>query len=124
MTHEYTIATGGSVITADSSNAPTPTAPTTAIAWAAGTVLAVGTDTEMRALSRGDSVFLDLGGAVVSATDPAGGPVATGDRADLDVRDPGGALVARVVAGRFQHADPHRGPLRVLRADGTSGTIR
>jgi hypothetical protein len=121
MTHEYTIATGGVI-------AGTPTGPgiqpATAIAWAADTVLAVGTDAEMRALSRGDSIFLDLAGATICATRPVGGPLATGDPADLDVRAADGTLIARVVAGHFDHPDPHHGPLRILRADGTSGTIR
>lgn len=117
MTHEYTIATGGTVITAGA------TAPATAIAWAADTVLATGTDGEMRALSRGDSTFLDLGGAIVSASTPPGGPLATGDPADLDLRAPDGTRLARVVAGSFDHADPRHGPLRPVRADGSSGTI-
>ncbi len=117
MTHEYTIATGGRVVTP----AGQPTA--TAIAWAADTILATGTDAEVRALSRGDSTFLDLAGAVVTATTPAGAPLATGDPADLDLHTPDGALIVRVVAGRFYHADPAHGPLHPLRADGTSGTI-
>ncbi len=92
-------------------------------ALAGNTVLATGTDVEMRALSRGDSIFLDLAGATVCASDPAGGPLVTGDRADLVLSAPSGTLIARVVAGHFDHPDPHHGPLRVLRADGTSGTI-
>lgn len=119
MTHEYTIATGGSVVTDPASGAGTATA----IAWAADTVLAVGTDAEMRALSRGDSIFLDLAGATVSAAEPAGGPLATGDRADLELIAPDGTPIARVLAGRFDNPDPHHGPLAILRADGTSGTI-
>jgi hypothetical protein len=119
MTHEYTIATGGTVV----APAGTVGAHPTAIAWAADTVLAVGTDAEMRALSRGDSTFLGLSGATVSATDPAGGPLGTGDPADLDLRAPDGTLLARVIAGRFDHPDPLHGPLPALRADGTSGTI-
>ena len=117
MTHEYTIATGGRVVTL----AALPAA--TAIAWAADTILATGTDAEMRALSRGDSTFLDLAGAVVSATSPAGGPLATGDPADLDLHTPDGELLVRVIAGRFDHADVAHGPLHPLRPDGTSGTI-
>lgn len=119
MTHEYTIATGGTVLASAESGGRRATA----IAWAADTVLAVGTDAEMRALSRGDSTFLDLAGATVSATDPVGGPLATGHPADLDLHAADGTLIVQVVAGRFAHPDPHRGPLRVLRADASSGTI-
>ncbi|MFN8622315.1 MAG: hypothetical protein U0869_16405 [Chloroflexota bacterium] len=119
MTHEYTIATGGTV----AASAGTAGTPPTAIAWAADTILAVGTDAEMRALSRGDSTFLDLAGATVTPSDAAAGPLGTGDRADLDLRTPDGTLVGRVIAGRFDHPDPLHGPLRSLRADGTSGTI-
>lgn len=117
MTHEYTIATGGTVVTRQAEE------PATAIAWAADTVLATGTDAQVRAISRGDSTFLDLAGATVSATAPPAGPIATGDPADLDLRAPDGTLLVRVVGGRFDHADPLRGPLRPLRADGSSGTI-
>jgi 1-aminocyclopropane-1-carboxylate deaminase len=120
MTHEYLIATGGTITTTPAASL----ASATAIAWAADTVLVVGTDREMRALSRGDSIFVDLAGATVSATDPAGGPVVIGDPADLDLRLADGTLIARVVAGHFQHPDAHHGPLRALRADGSSGTIR
>ncbi len=61
MTHEYVIALHGRVDTGTAGAVPT------AVAWAADHVLAVGTDDAMRALSRGDSTFLDLGGCVVTA---------------------------------------------------------
>jgi hypothetical protein len=38
----------------------------TAIGWAADAILAVGPDEVVRAISRGDSTFLDLGGCVVT----------------------------------------------------------
>jgi len=60
MTHEYTVATGGLILGAADRRA-------TAVAWAEGTVLAVGRDPEVRAISRGDSTFVDLAGRVVSA---------------------------------------------------------
>ena len=120
MTHEYTIATGG--VFAPGSGTPFSDGPT-AIAWAADTVLATGTDAEMRALSRGDSTFLDLAGATVRPATPGAATPATGDPADLVISAPDGTLVARVVAGRFDHPDPRCGPLRPLRADGSSGTI-
>jgi len=61
MTHEYTVATGGLVLGATAGQ------PATALAWAEDTVLAVGTDAEVRAISRGDSTFVDLVGLAVSA---------------------------------------------------------
>lgn len=61
MTHEYVIALSGHIepdLTGDAEE--------TALAWAAGAVLAVGPDEVVRAVSRGDSTFLDLGGCVVT----------------------------------------------------------
>jgi predicted amidohydrolase YtcJ len=66
MTHEYTVATGGHIL------GGTGTGSATALAWAEHTILAVGDDSEVRAVSRGDSTFLDLAGRAVSAgTDAA-----------------------------------------------------
>ncbi len=65
MTHEYTILAGGTVLTGDGDGAGH-----TAIAWAGGIVLALGPDAEVRAISRGDSHFLDLAGAVVVPLGP------------------------------------------------------
>ncbi|MGD8486352.1 MAG: hypothetical protein PVH07_06905 [Chloroflexota bacterium] len=60
MTHEYVIALNGIV-------APGPAGGTaTAVAWAAEAVLAVGTDESVRAISRGDSIFLDLDGCAIT----------------------------------------------------------
>ncbi len=87
MTHEYVLALGGRVLggapSIDGSPAPT------AIAWAADRVLAVGTDDAVRAISRGDSIVLDLDGCLVTPLpdDPA--------RAEEIVR---GALGAAVLA--------------------------
>jgi len=65
MSHEYTIATRGLVL--GTGLTPDPTA----LAWADGTILAVGDDAAVRALSRGDSTFVDLAGRAVSGgTDP------------------------------------------------------
>ena len=63
MTHEYVIATGGVILAADPGG---PGESSTAIAWAADRVLAVGSDEVVRAISRGDSTFIDLGGCVVT----------------------------------------------------------
>lgn len=64
MTHEYVIALDGRIDAhrpGDAGSAPT------AIAWAADHVLAVGADDIVRAISRGDSTFLDIEGCVVTA---------------------------------------------------------
>ena len=61
MTHLYTVATNGVVLGNSSSGTAT------ALAWAGDTILAVGDDTTVRAVSRGDSTFVDLAGRAVSA---------------------------------------------------------
>lgn len=88
MTHRYTLLIGGTVIPGGGE------ADATAIAWAGDTVLAIGTDDEVRAISRGDSHLFDLGGAYVSPLEPGtnvvsptGAQLALGDRADLAVLD-------------------------------------
>lgn len=79
MTHLYTLLTGGTVL--PGGDAPTATA----IAWAGDTVLAVGSDQTVRAISRGDSHAFDLAGAFVV---PLGeGTLEIGGRADLAVLD-------------------------------------
>jgi predicted amidohydrolase YtcJ len=99
VTHEYTILFGGTVVTGGNGE---PDA--TAVGWAEDTVLAIGTDAEVRAMSRGDSTFVDLRGAFVVArtaeVETADGPgdgagdawqtaagLEVGSRADLVVLD-------------------------------------
>ncbi len=91
MTHEYTVLTGGVVL--PGGGAP----PATAIAWAGDTILAMGADAEVRAISRGDSHFVDLRGAAVIPRAPGAEPawpttatLEVGGPADLAVlsRDP------------------------------------
>jgi hypothetical protein len=86
VTHEYVIALHGRVEPAGPGAADVPC---TAIAWAADRVLAVGPDEVVRAISRGDSTFLDLRGCLVTAlpADPA--------RADALVREADAAEAAR-----------------------------
>ena len=85
MTHLYTILVGGTVIPAR--EAP----PVTAIAWAGDTVIGLGSDAEMRDLSRGDSWFVELAGAAVvplgdgDAVWPVESTLEMGGRADLAV---------------------------------------
>ncbi len=90
MTHLYTLLTGGTVLPGGDGPAGT------AIAWAGDTVLAVGSDETVRAISRGDSHAFELGGAFVvplgeDADDevawPSAGTLEIGGRADLAVLD-------------------------------------
>jgi len=67
VTHEYVIGLAGVVPgnvadRAGGAQLPMPTA----LAWAADRVLAVGSDAAVRAISRGDSIFLDLDGCAVT----------------------------------------------------------
>jgi hypothetical protein len=106
MTHEYVIATGGRILGTDPSAGTTPTA----IAWAADHVLAVGSDEAVRAISRGDSTFIDLDGCAVTALDTSA-TLEPGSPADLEFRQPGSSeVVALVRAGAFTAGDEHRGP--------------
>jgi len=61
MTHEYVIATNGRIepSTLEEDEA-------TALCWAGETIIAVGPDEVVRAISRGDSTFLDLCGCLVT----------------------------------------------------------
>ena len=61
MTHGYTLLIRGIVISGHDEP------DVTAIAWAADTVIALGSDDEVRGISRGDSHVIDLGGASVVA---------------------------------------------------------
>lgn len=134
MTHEYVIALNGHV-----EPDPGGESEETALAWAADAVLAVGPDDVVRAISRGDSTFLDLCGCIVtplpdgpsqadslireeravgadvarllveSGLLSADASLEPGAPADLAFWDDSG-LVAIVRAGRFIDGDAHRGP--------------
>lgn len=134
MTHEYVIALNGHI-----EPDPGGDSEETALAWAADSVLAVGPDEVVRAISRGDSTFLDLAGCLVTPLPDApsqadslirekraeGAEVARllvesgllsseaslepGAPADLAFWDHSG-LVAIVRAGHFTDGDVHRGP--------------
>jgi predicted amidohydrolase YtcJ len=86
VTHRYTLLVGGTVISGhdepDSS----------AIAWAVDTVIALGSEDDVRRTSRGDSHVIDLRGASVVALGegpdvlwPAEATLEVGGRADLAV---------------------------------------
>lgn len=105
MTHEYVIATGGHVHGVAAERSPEPTA----IAWAADRVLAVGSDADVRSISRGDSTFLALDGAAVTALDPAM-TLEPGSPADLAFWRDGPDPVAVLRAGHFTEGDAHTGP--------------
>lgn len=97
MTHEYTLLVGGLVIPGGGAE------DATALAWAAGIVLAVGSDAGIRAISRGDSLVVSLHGAVAVARDV---PLEVGGPADFEVfaRDP-----------RAGTGEPRPEPLAVVR---------
>jgi hypothetical protein len=59
MTHRYSLLVGATILPGQGEP------PRTAIAWAEGIVLALGTDDQIRAISRGDSELFDLRGAFV-----------------------------------------------------------
>jgi len=125
VTHRYTLLIQGTVI----SGRDEPDV--TAIAWAADTVIALGSDDDVRGTSRGDSHVIDLRGASVVALGegpdvlwPPDSRLEVGGRADLAVLEsdprridaPAGqrlsalALVrgGRVVAGRLPGESSHR----------------
>ena len=132
MTHRYTILLGGSVF----SGGEAPVA--SAIAWADDTVIGLGDDEAIRALSRGDSLVVELGGASVlplsadGAAWPVDATLEVGGRADLVIveADPrvanappdghlqsiavvrGGRVVAGTLPGRGNgsHRDLDGGP--------------
>jgi hypothetical protein len=95
VTHEYTLLVGGIVI-------PGGAAPDAeAIAWAADTILALGPEAVVRAISRGDSHVVDLEGAFVVGL---GEPLEVGGPADLAVHDrdprrPSGSRVRALFRG-------------------------
>ena len=99
MTHEYTLLVGGRIL-------PGPDRPrVAALAWAADTVIALGSDAAVREASRGDSLESNLGGLFVI-------PVADGGDAiwpPTAVLEVGGPADCALLA-----ADPRRSsvPLR------------
>ncbi|HEY3336338.1 MAG TPA: hypothetical protein VGK16_13985 [Candidatus Limnocylindrales bacterium] len=92
MTHEYTLLLGG--IVRPGGGAPDATA----LAYALDTVLALGTDDEVRAISRGDSHVVELAGRRVEAA--AGVVLEPGAPASFRIVDASAGVVAVVVAGR------------------------
>lgn len=108
MTHEYVVALGGRI---EGVTRTVDGRPATAIAWAADGILAVGPDDVVAAVSRGDSLFLDLAGAMVRVlADEAPGALEVGAPADLAFEADDGRRLATLRAGRFTDADPRAGP--------------
>ena len=98
MTHEYTLLLGATVL--PGGGAP----PCDAMAWAAGIILALGSEADIRAISRGDSYVMALGDRFVV---PLLGPLEVGAPADLAVlasdpreaHDPDGPRRIAVIRG-------------------------
>lgn len=88
MTHEYTLLVNGTIH-------PGPDdAAAGAMAWAAGTILAIGSEEVVRSISRGDSSVISLDGATViplgpddEASWPPNARLEVGGPADLAVLD-------------------------------------
>jgi predicted amidohydrolase YtcJ len=109
VTHRYTLLVGGTIL--PGGGLP----PCTAIAWAEGTVLALGTDDQVRSASRGDSDLVDLRGAFVVPIGPDAAPtwpspatLEIGGRADLallaeDPRAGGGTMLRPTAIVRAGH---------------------
>jgi len=65
MTHLYTLLVGGTVIPGDGPEVE-------AIAWADDTILTLGSESDVRAISRGDSDIVELDGEFVIPVGPDG----------------------------------------------------
>ena len=91
VTHEYTLLLGGIVRSGDGAS------DATALGYAHDTVLAVGSDSDVRAISRGDSHVVDLAGRTVIA--PDGVVLEPGAPASFRVVDATARVVAVVVDG-------------------------
>ena len=100
MTHEYTLLLGGTVITGD-------TGPdVAAIGWAADTILALGTEMEVRSISRGDSHVVRIPGRFVvplatggDGAWPTDATLELGGPADLAVLDGDPRVAGARIAG-------------------------
>ncbi len=103
MTHEYTLLVGATVLPGGDRPA------CDALVWAAGTILALGSEAEIRAISRGDSHVMALPGRFVTALDS---PLEVGAPADMMVLATDPRLMATGVA---TGADPSPGLLAVIR---------
>jgi predicted amidohydrolase YtcJ len=104
VTHLYTLLLGGTVIPGGGQPE------VSAIAWAGDMVIALGSDADVRAISRGDSHFVDLAGALVV---PLGeGTLEVGGPADMAVlsADQRKTLAVvrggRLVSGALPRASP------------------
>jgi predicted amidohydrolase YtcJ len=93
MTHGYSILVGAVVLPGGEEPAAQ------AIAWAFDTILAIGSETAVRSISRGDSHVLDAAGGFVVPLEPsADARLEVGGPADLAIldRDPRIATTGRL----------------------------
>ncbi|HYO41633.1 MAG TPA: hypothetical protein VES19_00410 [Candidatus Limnocylindrales bacterium] len=100
MTHEYTLLLGATIL-------PGGDAPAcSALAWASGTILAIGSEAEIRAISRGDSHVMEVPGRFIV---PLGALLEIGGSADMAVLDadprarPGSSAPRRLMVIRGGH---------------------
>ena len=91
MSHLYTLLVGG--VVRPGGGAPEASS----IAWAADTVLMIGTVDSVRAISRGDSHEVDIAGMTVV---PLGETLEIGGPANLKVLDANSRTVAVVLGGQ------------------------
>jgi len=133
VSHLYTLLISGTVISGDGSPDHS------AIAWAEGTVLMLGSDADVLGISRGDSYLVDLDGAWVvpigaapGVTWPTDATLEIGGPADLAIvaRDPRGfnegggpvSTLAVVRGGRVVSGElPAPLPIRNWAGSRTSG---
>lgn len=105
MTHEYTLLVGGTILTGRGQP------PVRSMAWAAGTVIALGTEDEIRGISRGDSAVLELHGAFVAPLDP-NGAFDWPPRVDLEI---GGSADVAILNEDPRTARARRRPVALIR---------
>ena len=106
MTHEYTLLVGGTILCG------LDQPPMSAMAWAAGTVIALGTEEQIRGISRGDSRVFELhGGYVVPLA--ADGRFAWPPSVDLEIG--GNADVAVLTSDPRLATEQAQRPIAVIR---------
>jgi hypothetical protein len=108
VTHEYTLLIGATVLPGAGE------APAEAIAWAAGVVLAIGTDEQVLGISRGDSLTLDVGGRFVIPIGPDDDGIVWPPSRTLEIGSAADLAILEVDPRAPSSAGPP--PLAILRA--------